>query len=183
MCMLLYGSYNIIMVITTNGTFNICGITSHKTSAFITRIIIRRKEQTNGRHILNDEKIGWQNANGVVLCTFRWMGEKILENTIRNLGRSGDLHLCLQYDWQVITSLHTVVCVLTTNKLIVELKENSKNSTTRVANKNYNSKSIMFPCLFTYWLTICHRHVPLNKITELGSFSVNINTFLRGFNE
>ena len=37
-----------------------------------------------------------------------------------------------------------------TNKLIVELKEKSKNSTTRVANKNYNNQSIMFLCLFTY---------------------------------
>ena len=65
-----------------------------------------------------------------------------------------------------------------TNKLIVELKEKSKNSTTRVANTNYNNQSIMFLCLFTYWLTICHRHVLLNKITELGSFSVNINIFM-----
>ena len=38
-----------------------------------------------------------------------------------------------------MTRLQRVVCVLTTNKLIVELKEKSKNSTTKVANTNYNN--------------------------------------------
>ena len=60
----------IIIVITTNGTFHICGITSHKTSALI-RILIRRKIQTNGRHILNDKKIEWQKTNWAVFVTFR----------------------------------------------------------------------------------------------------------------
>ena len=47
----------IITVISTYGTFNICGITSHKTSAISRIKNIRRKMQTNGRHILHDKKI------------------------------------------------------------------------------------------------------------------------------
>ena len=53
----------IIKVITTYGTFNICGITSHKTSAIRSVSTIRRKMQTNGHHILHDKKIGWQRTN------------------------------------------------------------------------------------------------------------------------
>ena len=65
----------IVMVITTYGTFNICGITSHKTSAKRT-ITIRGKMQTNGCHILHDKKIGWQRTNlfleiACSACTFR----------------------------------------------------------------------------------------------------------------
>ena len=111
----------IIMVITTYGTF-ICDITSHKTSA--TNIItIRRKMQTNGRHILHDKRDRWQKTDfflKLIDCsvrTLRWMREK-WENTIRNVGRGGGLQLCLRCDWKVITSLQTVFCVLTTNKLI-----------------------------------------------------------------
>ena len=63
----------IIIVITTYGTFNICGITSHKTSAIRIITTIRRKMQTNGRHILHDKKIGWQRTNlfHEIACTFR----------------------------------------------------------------------------------------------------------------
>ena len=75
MCMLLYGSYY-NGIITTYGTFNICGITSHKTSAIRSVNTIRRKMQTNGRHILHDKKIGWQKTNlfleiACSVCTFR----------------------------------------------------------------------------------------------------------------
>ena len=121
----------IIMVITTYGTFNICGITSHKTSAIRSINIIRNKMQTNGRRILHDSKTWWQKTNlfleliACSVCTFRWMGEW-WENTIRNVGRSGDLKLCLQCDWQVITGLQTASCLCAnntgTNKFIVELK-------------------------------------------------------------
>ena len=69
----------IIMVITTYSTF-ICGITSHKTSA--SNIInIRRKMQTNGRHILHDKRIQWQKTHlfleliACSVCTFRRMGK------------------------------------------------------------------------------------------------------------
>ena len=70
----------IIMAITTYGTFNICGITSHKTSAIMKIISIRRKLQSNGCHILHDKKIWWQKTNLFLeiacgVCTFRWMGE------------------------------------------------------------------------------------------------------------
>ena len=70
----------IIMVITTYGTFNICGITSHKTSAIRNIKSVREKMQTNGHHILHDKKIGWQRTNlfleiACSVCTFRWMGE------------------------------------------------------------------------------------------------------------
>ena len=46
----------IIIVITTYGTFNMCGITGHKPSAVTKINRIRRKLQTNGRHILHDKK-------------------------------------------------------------------------------------------------------------------------------
>ena len=52
-----------------------------------------------------------------------------------------------------LSPVYKQLSVLTTggtNKLIVELTEKSKNSTTRVANTNYNNQSIMFLCLFTY---------------------------------
>ena len=70
----------IIMVITTYGTFNIGGITSHKTSAIRSINSIRYKMQTNGRHILHDKKIWWQKTNlflekACSVCTFKWMGE------------------------------------------------------------------------------------------------------------
>ena len=67
----------IIMVITAYGTFNICGITSHKTSTIRSINIIRRKMQTNGRRILHDSKIRWQKTNlflelmACSVCTFR----------------------------------------------------------------------------------------------------------------
>ena len=70
----------IITVITTYGTFNICGITSHKTSAIKIINTIRRKMQTNGCHILHDKKIGRQRTNPFLeiacgVCTFRRMGK------------------------------------------------------------------------------------------------------------
>ena len=76
----------IIIVITTYGTFNICGITSHKTSAITKIKRIRRKLQSNGRHILHDKKTWWQKTNlfleiACTVCTCGWMGEW-WENTI-----------------------------------------------------------------------------------------------------